>query len=404
VLIRDAHIEFPDPSSFLEEYERSLSSGWTFIASEAAFELGEVLEVTLDLSFCSRSVRVLAVVTSRVIPALARMLERPAGAVIEFADGIGALDEMIRDTIASLEGSPWERSDSSSSPRRHPRFPVTVKGSLETSRTRVQAQTLNLSMSGALLELPALDFDVGEQLELQLTHPRTGETLALSARVVRQDPRADRSTGVAVEFDAAPAPDVESRKARFLDQVRAVTHGRQVGGVSGNLSGLSLPSLLQSIATSSECGTMDIVGDGEEAHLLFHGNRLRYAAIGKIEGVKALARLLEWPEGEFSFQPSIEPDEPERVPIPIDQAVMEAVHQAEELRRLESATLPDTVVLERMALPLSPAPDKVEADVLALLLRPACPSALLDALPHSDADIWRAMLGLIERGVVRVRE
>ena len=400
--IRDAHIEFVEPSSFLEEYERSLSSGWTFIASEADFELGEVLEVTLDLSFCSRSVRVLGVVTSRVIPALARMLERPAGVVVEFADGIGALDEMIRDTIASLEESPWERSDSSSEPRRHARFPVALKGSVESARTRVQAQTLNLSMSGALLELPALDFDVGEQLELQLTHPRTGETVALSARVVRQDARPDRSTGVAVEFDAR---DVDGRKARFLDQVRAVTHGRQqVGGVSGNLSGLSLPSLLQSIATSSERGTMDIIGEREEAHLLFEGNRLRHAAIGKIEGVKALARLLEWPEGEFSFQPSIEPGEPGHTPIPIEQAVMEAVHQAEELRRLESARLPDTVVLERLALPLSPAPDKVEADVLELLLRPACPSALLDALPHSDAEIWRAMLGLIERGALRVRE
>lgn len=401
MLIRDAHIEFTDPSSFLDEYERSLSSGWTFIASEADFELGEVLEVTLDLSFCSRSVRVLGVVTSRVIPALARMLERPAGVVVEFADGIGALDEMIRDTIASLEASPWIRSDSSRSPRRHPRYPVTIKGSLETARTRVDAQTLNLSMSGALLELPALDFDVGEQLELQLTHPRTGETVALSARVVRQDPKPDRSADVAVEFDA---PDVDGRKARFLDQVRAVTHGRQVGGVSGNLSGLSLPSLLQSIATSSERGTMDIIRDGEEAHLLFEGNRLRHAALGKIEGIKALARLMEWPEGEFSFQPSIEPGEPEGTAIPIEQAVMQAVHQAEELRRLESAKLPDTVVLERMALPVSPAPSQVESDVLDLLARPACPSALLDVLPHGDAEIWRAVLGLIGRGVVGVRD
>jgi hypothetical protein len=80
------------------------------------------------------------------------------------------------------------------------------------------------------------------------------------------------------------------------------------------------------------------------------------------------------------------------------------VHQAEELRRIESATLPDTVVLERMALPLSPSPSKVESDVLELLARPACPSALLDVLPHSDADIWRAMLGLIKRGAVRVRD
>jgi Tfp pilus assembly protein PilZ len=400
VLIRDAHIEFADPTAFLEEYERSLSSGWTFIASEADFELGEVLEVTLDLSFCSRSVRVLGVVTSRVIPALARMLERPAGVVVEFADGIGALDEMIRDTIASLESSPWTRSDSSRSPRRHARFPVSIKGSVESAHSRVPAQTLNVSMSGALLELPALDFDVGEHLELQLTHPRTGETVALSARVVRQDPRPDRTTGVAVEFDA---PDMDGRKARFLDQVRAVTHGRQVGGVSGNLSGLSLPSLLQSIATSSERGTMDIIGEREEAHLLFEGNRLRYAAIGKIEGVKALARLMEWPEGEFSFQPSIESGEPERVPVPIEQAVMEAVHQAEELRRLDSVKLPDTVVLERMALPLSPAPSQVESDVLELLARPACPSALLDALPHSDVEIWRAILDLVERSAVRVR-
>jgi hypothetical protein len=401
VQIRDAHIEFVDPGSFLEEYERSLSSGWTFIASDADFELGEVLEVTLDLSFCSRSVRVLGVVTSRVIPALARMLERAPGVVVEFADGIDALEEMIRDTITSLESAPWGRSSDSRSPRRHPRSPVSVHGAVESAGSSVPTHTVNLSRSGALLDVPALGFEVGEQISLQLVHPRTGETLSISARVVREDPGPDAGGGVAVEFDE---PDIDERKARFLDQVRAVTHGRQMGGVSGNLSGLSLPSLLQSIATSSERGTMDIVGDGMEAHLLFESNRLRYAAIGRIEGVKALARLLEWPEGEFSFQPTIEDGEPARPPIPVEQAVMEAVHQAEELHRLAPLKLSDTVVLERMALPCNPQPDKVESDVLDLLRRPACPSALLDVLPHSDAEIWRAILALIERGSVRVRE
>jgi hypothetical protein len=31
-------------------------------------------------------------------------------------------------------------------------------------------------------------------------------------------------------------------------------------------------------------------------------------------------------------------------------------------------------------------------------------STLLDVLPHSDAEIWRALLSMIDRGVVRVRD
>jgi len=441
MLIRDIRIEFDDPGVFLEEYERNLSSGWIFVQSDADLELGEVVEVTLDLSFCGHSARALAIVKSRIGPALAKMLDRAPGVVVEFADGIAALEEMLQDTMDELVSTTWTRNDHSSAPRRHERLEVSIRGEFEHAGERVPTRTRNLSQSGALLEIEGLALVAGQQVSLSLVDPTTGELVALSARVVRPGddsgphssatvqisvpasgsspapPGSERAApaaatpsapppstqAVAVEFvDSARA---DSRRAQFLSQVRAVTHGRRMGGISGNLSGLSLPSLLQSIASSSEQGTMEIIGEHGEAHILFESNRFRYAALGKIEGIKALARLLEWPEGEFTFQPSIDADEPQRPLIPIDQAIMQAMHHAEELQRLEGELLPDTVVLERTGDTTLPGElSETETSVLRMLERPGCPSTLLDALPDPDADIWRALLRLIQHGMLILRD
>src|SRR5262245_60317302 len=127
----------------MEEYERSLSSGWVFVPTELELEVGEVIEVTIDLKFCGRSARALGVVTSRIVPALARMLDRMAGVVVEFADGVAALQEMIQDTLETLVEMSWTRSDESISARRHERFRVSMSGEVERHGDRVQARTLN---------------------------------------------------------------------------------------------------------------------------------------------------------------------------------------------------------------------------------------------------------------------
>ena len=401
--IRDVRITFEDSDGFLEAYEQDLSAGWVFVPSEREFELGEVVEVTLDLCFCGHSGRVIGVVKSRISAALAKMLGCAAGAVIEFVDGIQSFEEMMRDTMESLVQRAWSRSDQSGAPRRHERFDVSVRGHVERAGATGDTRTRNVSQSGALLEVEGVELKTGDQVSLSLVDPATGALVALQARVVRKEPAAEeRPAEVAVKFTEPPAPN--ARKARFLDQVRAVTQGPRMGGISGNLSGLSLPSLLQSIATSSEQGTMEIVGDGVEARILFESNKLRHASLGKVQGIKALARLMEWPEGEFAFQPSVEPDDPMGTLLPIEQAIMEAVHQAEELRRLDGQLLSDEVLVERATDTPTGGLQVTERAVLDALERPGCPSTLLDTLPHSDAEIWQALLALRDRGQVYIRE
>jgi len=468
--IRDVLIAFEEPRAFLDAYERHLSSGWIFVPTDEEFGLGEVVEVTLDLCFCGHSTRALGIVKSRISRTLAEMLERAAGAVIEFVDGIGPLEEMLRDTVEGLVASTWKRDDQSSQPRRHRRLEVSIQGTCEHDGESARVTTQNLSASGALLEIHGLDLEPNQLVALSLVNPTTGELVALSARVVRaclrssssgpgssesgrsastdaesarsestasestdseatgseavasDGPSADAgtqahrpaaktplaqagataaTTEVAVAFSHESSSD--TRKARFLEQVRAVTHGRRMGSLSGNLSGLSLASLLQSIAFSSESGTMEIIGDGEEALLLFESNSLRHASLGKTQGIKALARLMEWPSGEFSYQPILETDAPRGELIPIDRALLEATHQAEELRRIRHLILADTVVLERVGPPPEDA-STTETAVLALLERPGCPGGLLDSLQDSDADVWNAIFDLLRRGVLVARD
>jgi len=452
--IRDILIDFDDPNVFLDEYERHLSSGWIFVPSEDEFGLGEVVEVTVDLSFCGHTARALGIVKSRISPALAEMLRRPPGAVIEFADGIDALEEMLRDTVDGLVAVAGRSRETPRGVRRHKRLEVSIRGECNQAGESAEVRTHNLSASGALLEVNGLDLEVDQRLSLSLVNPSTGELVTLSGRVVRAalpPPTSTHPAGAApAPPSAAPAPPsqgattpagepgavshvavafteapgVNTRKAHFLEQVRAVTHGRPMGSLSGNLSGLDLPSLLPSIASSSAGGTMEIIGDGQEGVLLFEGNQLRHAALGRVRGIKALARLLEWKEGEFSFQPTLEPDAPRADPLPIGAALRQAAAQSAALRELEGRLLSDTVVLERSS--SAPAcgatvsensPDSATDDgspassisetehaVLAGLERPGCPGTLLDALPQPDAEIWRAILHLLECGGLRQRD
>jgi hypothetical protein len=388
------HIEFEDAAAFLEEYERSLASGWIFVPSREDFELGEALEITLDLVFCGRSVRVLGVVTSRISRVLADLLERPAGAVVEFADGIEALDEMIRDTIASLGRSLWQRRDAFGDVRAARSGPGGESGPA-SSAAHVESHARDLGRPGAVLEVAGLDLKIGERVSLQMTDPRTGELVALSGHVVRA-PAAAAPAAASGESAPVHAQLAEPRATSVASARRA--------GISGNLAGLSLPSLLQSIATSSHRGTLDINAPGLDAHLLFESNRLRYARAGKIEGVKALARLLECPDGEFSFEPTIREDEPDRPLTSIDGALMEAAHQLDELRRLQGALPPATVLLEKTEAGLAIQLSETEAALLNHLNEPRSPSALLDSLPDPDAEIWKALIGLLDSGFVRFRE
>ncbi len=429
--IRDILIDFDDPTVFLDEYERHLSSGWIFVPSEHEFGLGEVVEVTVDLSFCGHSARALGIVKSRISPSLAAMLQRPSGAVIEFADGIDALEEMLRDTVEGLTEARGRAREPLATPRRHRRLEVSIRGECGRAGRVAECTTQNLSASGALLEVRGLDLEVDQEVSLSLVNPKTGELVAISGRVVRAALPAEVASGaahtalepestlqgtapqtasgqVAVAF--VSSSEVDTRKARFLEQVRAVTYGQRMGSLSGNLSGVGLPSLLPSIASSSEQGSMEIIGDGHEALLLFEANRLSQISLGRVAGIKALARLLEWREGEFSFQPTTETRPPTGELIPVDVALREAQRQASQLDELRDRLLPDTVVLERKhdtAVPHTVAADPVsetERAVLEELARPGCPGTLLDALPQSDAEIWRAILGLLERGILTRRE
>jgi hypothetical protein len=100
----------------------------------------------------------------------------------------------------------------------------------------------------------------------------------------------------------------------------------------------------------------------------------------------------------------IDDGEPDRPLMSMDSALMQATHQADELRRLHGSLLPDTILIERTDAAQALALSETEAAVLSQLTSPTCPTALIDALPDPDAEVWRALLRLVERGFVKIGE
>jgi hypothetical protein len=257
-----------------------------------------------------------------------------------------------------------------------------------------------VSRSGALIVAEGDPPPIGERLQLTLVDPRRGDSVRIDASVVRRVERDGHVIGVGVRFEIDP--DAQDAVTTFLDGVQAASHTRALGHIDGTLSTLGLPNLLQMLAVCVDEGTLALHRDDEEAQILFERGTLRACSVGRIQGLKALARILEWEDGEFEFQPLLPLEEPAGVPVPIENALLECTHQVDELNRIECYPLPPRAMLELRGEAVQGA-TPAELEVLALIGKGRSARQVLDELPTYDSEIYRAIDRLMRRGALAVR-
>lgn len=102
--------------------------------------------------------------------------------------------------------------------------------------------------------------------------------------------------------------------------------------VSGRLSMLSAPNLLQMLQAAKRTGTLNVNHEGKEAALGFQEGELVGVVLGEAEGEEAFYELLRWSDGAFYFDPEgIETrGRPSR---PLVSLLMEGVRRLDEERR-----------------------------------------------------------------------
>jgi hypothetical protein len=392
-MFRQLSIRFETREQFREEFEANISRGGMFIATTDRFEMREVVDVEFDLSFCGESLRWQAEVVSQLGAELSG-----AGGIVGVAVQFLEASEEVRGRLAELTGIADAGPQTLESPpqRRRRRGSVRAAAEVVGYGGPTSAKAKDISDSGARVSIEGRPVPIGDPVELKILHPRTGEEIRVSGRVVRYVACQDGMYDMAVEFEDADEPTTCAK----LGDLRAAAHARRLGGINGSIAALGVPNLIQMFTASSKEGTLTLVQQAREGRVLFQSRKLRHAEIGPIKGAKAVARMLEWTDGDFEFHPSILPGEPENPSVSMDSIMLQALHGVDELSRLDLSGVPPDAHLGVGHEPREEL-DKLEAAVLDCATLGSSVREVLDALPQFDSEIYGALLGLIDRGVVR---
>ena len=78
---------------------------------------------------------------------------------------------------------------------------------------------------GVLVSVPGQGIPLGQKVRIALTHPSSGEAMAVAGTVVREIGGEDGVSALAIRFDPEEPerPDVE----RFVDGIQSVEHARR---------------------------------------------------------------------------------------------------------------------------------------------------------------------------------
>ncbi|MCI0671085.1 MAG: DUF4388 domain-containing protein [Myxococcaceae bacterium] len=175
--------------------------------------------------------------------------------------------------------------------------------------------------------------------------------------------------------------------------------------LEGSLAQLGIPDLLQVLAMHRRSGRLQLARGDERGDIYVGEGRPVLARAGRVEGEKALFRVLTWTDGTFSFAPGPPPSGGERITRSMDDALLEGMRQADEVARLESSLPPRHFHLQLLPdADLKGAQHPVTECVVELLRQSRALQDVVDLTPASDLDVLGVVATLLSKGVARVLE
>jgi CheY-like chemotaxis protein len=174
--------------------------------------------------------------------------------------------------------------------------------------------------------------------------------------------------------------------------------------IEGSLSQLGIPDLMQILGMNKRSGKLSLERGNERGEILVGDGRPVNARLGRVEGEKALFRLLTWTEGTFTFAPGSSPGKP-RITRAMDDALLEGMRHADEVNRLLPSLPARTtrlVIAPGADLPQDQHP--VTAQVVDLLRQPRSLGEVLDLAPATDSEVLGVLITLMQKGVARAAE
>jgi hypothetical protein len=273
---------------------------------------------------------------------------------------------------------------------------VRVAARIDHGEDVLDVRTRNLSKTGVLVGVGERSVPVGETLELTLRHPTTDEEIAVHGRVAREVETDGKVSALAIQF--APEEEEREQVEQFVDEIQRAEHSRRLGGITGAIEALGPQNLVQMFSMSAPTGTLYLRREQEEGMIGFEGGLMRFALLGASKGMDALKRMLTWQDGAFEFHARLEEVDVKEPPLPLEAALLEAVRQLDE----EGAAGPRHFPLHAHfevnegADRCGPQLNKLEAAILDLARAGFSLQRMLDVIPESDPEIFRAIESLAD--------
>jgi hypothetical protein len=180
---------------------------------------------------------------------------------------------------------------------------------------------------------------------------------------------------------------------------RSVPVEASQGEVRGDLSQVPLIDLLQVLSMNRRTGILSVATATGSGEVRISEGEVLDAVYRRLEGEKALYRLLGEREGSFAFLPG-GAAAIRRVTVGTSMLVMEAMRQFDEVARLRNELAPGGDALIASEPPADDAP-KLERDIVQLLQAPRSVDELLDEVQYPDLEVLQVMRGLALRGGLR---
>jgi hypothetical protein len=267
------------------------------------------------------------------------------------------------------------------------------------------------------LRARGLEVWIADGVESALTRARTGlpDVVLVSAEVeaslehavpeIPGLPEVPRFTLVETEWEtgerALLRDDVEALAKRVhAVPVRSSNSVPEASDFRGDLTQVSLVDLIQLLSVNRRSGVLVLqtplgagevrLGDGEVVDALYR----------RLEGKKALFRLLAEREGTFSFMGGASVSLLRRIDEPINALLMEGLRELDESRELTAALALGDDALIALVPPALGDPD-IRVMVLTLLVTPRTLSEVLDDVPALDLEVLQVISGLLSSGAVR---
>ncbi len=392
-------IRFDTQDELRREYASNMVNGGIFVPTRDTIKLRAPVRVGIELTYCGKALTLAGEVVHSITPELAAAGAVP-GVAVQFDVPADQLREMLEPFVGDVEVGQEGAGDEQ---KRASRTRARVGARLRSADGETECRTRNISSTGMLVSVPGEPVPVGTRVVLILSHPETGAEIEVEGKVARHIAGEDGIVS-ALGIHFTPAREREEAVKSFIERLQASEHSRHLGGISGAIEELGVENLLQTFGSSAPEGTLTLMRAAQEGFVVFEQGYLLVAHVGAAEGIKALARMLSWPDGRFEFHASLGPDVSRDDPVVLDSALTDAIAEMEECGRVDQSRFSAEALLGSGA-PMAQFDSdatKLETAILDLAAVGMSVQRVLDIVPEPDSEIYLALSLLLELDLIRI--